>query len=159
LYKSAKKNLTPGKRKRLYSEVFGSQVKAPRSRAKYDDFYDVIPVLGKAVSGEPHYIPVELLRNVIFRIVPISESADLTTLQPYLFTSQNRFYVRFFDKVGTWRNHSVAGRALLFFSEYSKRVCSHPCFFCIQASQKCSGAPGPGVHCEGGPKGNGRGGH
>jgi len=38
LYKSAEKNLTPDKWKRLYSEVFGSQVRAPRSRAKYDFF-------------------------------------------------------------------------------------------------------------------------
>jgi len=78
-------------------------VRAPRSRAKYDDFYDVTPVLDKAVYGEPDSMPVEVLRNkciVIFRIVLISRSADLATLQPYLFTSQNRFYVRFLDKVG-----------------------------------------------------------
>jgi len=33
LYKSAEKNLAPDKRKRLYSEVFGSHVRASRSRA------------------------------------------------------------------------------------------------------------------------------
>jgi len=84
------------------------------------------------VSGDPDSIPMELLRNrsiVILRIVLISRSADLATLQPYLFTSKNRFYVRFFDKVGKWRNHSVTGRALLIFAEYPKRVCSQPRFF------------------------------
>jgi len=146
LYKSAEKNLPPDKRKRLYSEVFGSKVRAPRSRAKYDDFYDVTPVLDKAVSGDPNHMPVELLRNkctVIFRIVLISRSADLATLQPYLFTSQNRFYVRFLDMVGKWRNHSVTGRALLFFFGVSQTCVLPPLLLCVQANQKCSGAPGP----------------
>jgi len=53
-------------------------------------------------------------------------------LQPYLFASQIRFYVRFLDKVGKWRNQSVTGRALLFFAEYRKRVCSHPCIFSLK---------------------------
>jgi len=121
-------------------------VKAPRSRAKYDDFYDVTPVLDKAVSGEPHSMPVELLRNkciVIFRTVLISTSADLATLQPYQFTSQNRFYVRFLDKVEKWRNHSVTGRALLFFSEYLKRVCSHPCLFAFRQAENARAPLGP----------------
>jgi len=74
LYQSAEKNLTPDKRKRLYSEVFGSPVIKLRSRAKYDDFHDVTPVLDKAVSGDRESMPVELLRNkciVSFRIVLI----------------------------------------------------------------------------------------
>jgi len=132
LYKSADKNLTTDKRKRLYSKVFGSQVKAPRSRAKYDDFYDVTRVLDKAVSYEPHSMQVELLRNkciVIFRIFLISRSADLATLQPYLFTSQNRFYVRFLNKVGKWRNHSVTGQALLFLSRISRKGVLPTLFF------------------------------
>jgi len=146
LYKSAGKNLTPDKRKRLYSEVLGSQVKAPRSRAKYDDFYDASPVLDKAVSGEPHSMPVELLQNkciVIFRNILISRSADLATLQPYLFTSQNRFYVRFLDKVGKWRNHFVTGRLLRLLSEYLKRVCSHPCFFAFRQAKNARAPLGP----------------
>jgi len=61
LQKSAGMNLAPDKRKRLYSEVIGSQVRAPRSRAKYDLFYDATPLLNKAVSGEPDSMPVELL--------------------------------------------------------------------------------------------------
>jgi len=100
-------------------------------------------VLHKAVSGEPDSMPVELLRNkciLIFRNILIFRSADLATLKPCLFTSQNRFYVPFIDKVGNWRTHSETGRALLFFAKYLERVCSHPCFFCIQANQKCSGA-------------------
>jgi len=112
----------PDKRKRLYSEVFCRRVRAPRSRAKYDDFYDRTPVLDKALSGEPDSMPLELLRNkciVIFRIILISRSAYLATLQPYLFTLQNRFYVLFLDKVWKWRNHSVTGRALLFFPNIS----------------------------------------
>jgi len=86
--------------------------------------------LEKAVSGDPGSMTVELMQNkciVIFRNVLINRSAALTTLQPYLFTSKTRFYVRFLDKVGKWRNPSVTGRAL-FFAEYLKRVCSHPCF-------------------------------
>jgi len=85
LYKSAERNLTPDKRKRLYSEVFGSRMRAPMSRAKYGDFYDVTPALDKAVSGEPDPMPLELLRNkciVSFRIILISRSPDLATLQP-----------------------------------------------------------------------------
>jgi len=58
LYKSAERNLTPDQRKRLYSEVFGSRVRASRSRAKYDDFYEVTPVLDKAVSGILDSMPV-----------------------------------------------------------------------------------------------------
>jgi len=84
-------------------EVFGSQVRAPRSRAKYDVLYDVKPVLDKAVSGEPDSMPPELLRNkciVMFLKFLISRSADLATLQPYLFPWQIRFYVRSLDKVG-----------------------------------------------------------
>jgi len=103
-------------------------------------------VLDKALSGDPDSMPVELLRNkciVIFRGVLISRSADLGTLQPYLFTSQNRFYVRFLDKVGRWRNHSVTGRALLFFSEYLKRVCSHPCFFAFRQTKNARDPLGP----------------
>jgi len=160
LYKSAEKNVIPEKRKRLYSEVFGSQVGAPRSCVKYDDFYDVTPVLGKAVSGEPDSMPVELLQNkciVIFSIILISRSADLATLQPYLFTSQNRFYVRFPDKVGKWRNHSVTLRALLFFCQISRTGLLPTLLFCIQAKQKWSGATRPWIHCEGGPEGNGGG--
>jgi len=34
LYKIAEKKLTPDKRKRLYSQVFGSNVRTPRSRSK-----------------------------------------------------------------------------------------------------------------------------
>jgi len=50
--------------------------------------------------------------NCVFPIAIISGSANLVTLQPYLFTSQNRFYAGFFDKVGKWRNHTVTGRIL-----------------------------------------------
>jgi len=63
LYKSAEKNLTPDKRVRLYSEVVGSTVSTPRSRAKYGDFYVVTPVLNKAVSGDPNSMPLEWIRN------------------------------------------------------------------------------------------------
>jgi len=63
LYKDAERNLTPDKQKQQYSEIFGSLLKTPRSRAKYDDFYDPTPVLDKAVSGKPGSMPVELLRN------------------------------------------------------------------------------------------------
>jgi len=104
LYTSSEKNLTPNKRKRLYLEVFGSTVRTPRSRAKYEDLNDVTPVLAKTVSGEPGSMTLELLRNkciVIFRIVLISRSEDLARLQLCLFTSQNRFYVCFLDKVGS----------------------------------------------------------
>jgi len=127
-------------------KIFGSRVRAPRSRAKYDDFYSVTPVLIKAVSGEPDSMLVDLQQNkciVIFRIILVPRSAELATLQPYLFTSKNRFYVRFLDKVGRWRNHSVTGRALLFFCQISRMGVLPPLLFCIQANQKCSCAPGP----------------
>jgi len=74
LYKSAEKNVTTDKRKRLYSDVLGSQVRAHKSCATYDDFYDVTPQFDKAVSGEPDSMPVEFLRKkcvVMFRIVLI----------------------------------------------------------------------------------------
>jgi len=121
-------------------------VRAPRSRAKYDDFYDVTLLLDKAASGDPDSMPLELLRNkciVIFRIVLISQSADLAKLQPYLFRSQNRFYVRFLDKVGRWRKHSVTGRALLFFPKYLKRVRSHHCFFAFRQTKNARAHLGP----------------
>jgi len=143
---SAEKNLAPDKRKRLHLEVFERQVRAPRSRAKYDEFYDGTPVLDKAVSGDPDSMPVELLQNnciVIFRIVLNSRSADLASLQPDLFSTQNCFYVRFLYKVGNWRNHSVTGRALLCFSEYLKRVCSHPCFFAFRQTKTVRAPLGP----------------
>jgi len=50
------KNITPKKRKRLYSEVFGSTVRTARSREKYDDFNEVTPIFDKAVSGDPNSI-------------------------------------------------------------------------------------------------------
>jgi len=146
LYKSAEKNLAPDKRKRLYSEVFGSQVRAPRSRAKYDDFYDVTPVLDKAVSGDPNCMAVELLRNkciVILRIASISRSADLATLQPYLLTLQNRFYARFLDKVGKCRNHSVTCRALLFFRNISHECAPNPAFFAFRQTKNARAPLGP----------------
>jgi len=86
LYKSAEENLTPNKRGRLYSGIFGSNVRTPRSLAKHDDFYDVTPVLDKAVSGDPVFMQMELLHNkciVIFRVVLISRRADFATLQLY----------------------------------------------------------------------------
>jgi len=144
LYKSAEKNLTPDKRKRLYSEVFGSQVRAPKSRAKYDDFYHITPILDKAVSGEPDSMPVELLRNkgiVILSIVLISRRADLETLQPYLLTSQNRSYVRFLDKVGSGKPLCDWSSTVIFCRISQTGVLPRVCFFCIQANQKCSGAP------------------
>jgi len=58
LYKIAENNLTSNKRKRLYSEVFGSRVRKPRSRAKYDDLYYFTPVLYKEVSGDPNSMPL-----------------------------------------------------------------------------------------------------
>jgi len=134
LYKSAEKNPTPDKRKRLYSEVFGSTVRKPRSRAEGDDFYDVTPNLGKAVSCDPSSMPVELLRNKCIVI--------LATLQPHLFTFQNCFYVRFHDKVGKWKNHSVTGREL-FLAEYLKRLCSHPCFFAFRQVKNARAPLGP----------------
>jgi len=72
----------------------GCTVRTPGSRAKYEDFYEVTPVLDKALSGDPGYLPLELRRNkciVIFRIFPISRSADLATQLPYLFTSSKPF--------------------------------------------------------------------
>jgi len=89
MYKSSEKKLTPDKRKRLYSEVFDSIVKAPMFRTKYDEFHDFTPILYKAVSGDPSCMPVELLRNkciVIYCVVLISRIAYLATLQPYMFT-------------------------------------------------------------------------
>jgi len=126
LYKSAEKNPTPDKRKRLYSEVFGSTVRKPRSRAEGDDFYDVTPNLGKAVSCDPSSMPVELLRNKCIVI--------LATLQPHLFTFQNCFYVRFHDKVGKWKNHSVTGREP--FWPNISNVCAHTPAFLLSGKSR-----------------------
>jgi len=52
-------NLKTDKRKRLYSEVFGSQVKFPGLAQSTMIFYYVTPLLEKAVSGEPDSMPVE----------------------------------------------------------------------------------------------------
>jgi len=70
-YKASPRNFTPDKRKRLYSEFFGSLVRAPRSHAKYDDFMTSRLFWTRRFSVEPESMPVELLRNkciVIFRM-------------------------------------------------------------------------------------------
>jgi len=64
LNESTEESLTTDKRKWLYSEVFGITVRTPRSCAKNESFYDVTPVLEQAASGDPGYIPAELLQKM-----------------------------------------------------------------------------------------------
>jgi len=62
--------------------------------------------------------------------------------------------------MGKWRNHSVTGRAILFFLLSISNACAHtPVFFSLQAEQKYSGAPRSRVHCQSGPESDGRSGH
>jgi len=143
LYNSADKNLTPNKRKRLYSQVFGGTVKSPRSRAKYDDFNDVTPVSDKAEAGYPsstgastkqmycdfpHFSHCQKLKPGHGAVVPVQLA--------------KQFLCPFLDKVVKWRNHSVTGRVILFFWRLSEMCMLTPLPFCIQASQECSGAFG-----------------
>lgn len=66
--------------------------------------------LRKSFAGDP---------DSIFLIDLISRRAELATLGPYLFTLQNRFDVRFPDKMVKWKNHSVTSKG-----------CAHsPAFF------------------------------
>jgi len=103
LYRSADGNLRADRRKRLHSDVFGSDVTTARSRTKYEDFDNVTLICDRAFPDDSNSMPVELLRNsciVMFRMVLISRSAEVDTLQPYPFTSQHQFYICFLNKMG-----------------------------------------------------------
>jgi hypothetical protein len=105
------------------------------SKAKYDMFYDVTPLLRFSEQGSPESMPDSELRCKLIlslRIYTLARSSDLANLVPALWVHQQVFYVRLLDKSGKQRLLSMMARTLSLFLEYLHRVHNHPSPFLLR---------------------------
>jgi hypothetical protein len=112
-----------------------ARLRRSRSRAQYDMFFSVAPLVHFVHHGPVANLTLSDLRAKLIlslRLHTLARSADLANIPSVLFTQQEMFFIRFVDKPGRERLVSIAGRTLSLLAAYLSRVSSAPCLFLLR---------------------------
>ena len=79
------------------------RLKHTSSKAKYDMFFDVSPLVRLCATGEPHTMTDSNLRRSLIlslRLYILARSSDLSNIVPVIWEMQNVYYLKLMDKLG-----------------------------------------------------------
>ena len=115
-----------------------ARVRRSRSRAHYDLFYSVEPLLQWVDSGAAAGMALHALRDKLIlgvRLCTLARSCDLANMLCTLYVQDDLFFVGWIDKMGKQRVASLMGRTLDLLIAYLSVVCTAPCFFMLRHLQ------------------------
>jgi hypothetical protein len=95
------------------------KIRRSRSRAQYDLFYDVQPLVHFSLSGVVTSFNLAELRLkliVALRLFTLARSFDLRNNPPALYSQQGLYFFRLLDNMNKERFFSLSGRTLTLFS-------------------------------------------
>ena len=96
--------LHPSQSKQILNTI--KRLKHTSSKAKYDMFFHVTPLVRLCSAGEPHNMTHATLRRSLIlslRLYTLARSSDLSNIVPVIWEMQNVYYLKLMDKSGKQR--------------------------------------------------------